>query len=78
MERENHCDASVHLSYSDLAVDNPVNPSVISILIKKSKTDQGRRGAKIYLGKTGDCLCPIAAMEAHLSVRGNSSGPLFH
>ena len=49
VERENHCDASVHLSYSDLAVDNPANPSVISMLIKKSKTDQGRRGAKIYL-----------------------------
>ena len=47
------------------------------MFIKKSKTDQGRRGAKIYLGKTGDVLCPIAALEAYLSVRGSSSGSLF-
>ena len=52
MEQENRYDASIHLSYNDLAVDDPANPSVISMLIKKSKTDQGRRGAKIYLGKT--------------------------
>ena len=77
VEQENHYDASIHLSYSDLAVDDPANPSVISMLIKKSKTVQGRRGAKIYLGKTGDSLCPIAAMEAYLSVRRSSSGPLF-
>ena len=38
MEQENHYDASIHLSYSDLAVDDPANPSVISRLIKKPKT----------------------------------------
>ena len=47
------------------------------MLIKKSKTDQGRRGTKIYLGKTGDSLCPIAAMEAYLSVSGSISGSFF-
>ena len=47
------------------------------MLIKKSKTDQGQRGAKIYLGKTGDSLCPITAMDAYLSVRGSSTGSLF-
>ena len=52
--KENHYDASIHSSYSDLAVDNPTNPSVILMLIKKSKTNQGQRGVKIYLGKTGD------------------------
>ena len=77
VERENYYDASMHRSYIDLAVDNPANPSVISMLIKKSKTDQGQREAKIYLGKTGDTLCPIATMEAYLSVRRSSSVPLF-
>ena len=57
VERENYYDASIHRSYSDLAVDDPANPSVISMLIKKSKTDQGQREAKIYLGKTGNTLC---------------------
>ena len=77
MEHENQYDPSIHLSYGDLAVDNPSDPTAISMLIKKSKTDQGRKGAKIFLGKTGDTLCPVAAMEAYLSVRGSSSGPLF-
>ena len=61
----------------DLGVDNPANPSVISMLIKKSKTDQGQREAKINIGKTGNSLCPIAAMEVYLWVRGSSSGLLF-
>ena len=37
MEQENHYNPSLHLSYSDLAVDNPSDPLVISMLIKKSK-----------------------------------------
>ena len=78
VELEDRYDSSIHLSYSDLAIDNPSDPSAISILIKKSKTDQGWKGAKVYLGKTGDALCPIAAMEAYLSVRGNIPGALFH
>ena len=77
VERENYYDASMHRSYIDLAVDNPANPSVISMLIKKSKTDQGQREAKIYLGKTGDTLCPIATMEVYLSLRRSSSVLLF-
>ena len=39
VERENLYDPSCHLSYSDLAVDNPSNLSIISMLIKKSKTE---------------------------------------
>ena len=49
--------------YGDLAVDNPSDPMAISMLIKKSKTDQGWKCAKIFLGKTGDTLCPITAIE---------------
>ena len=41
VDHEDHYDSSIHLSYSDLAVDNPRHPSVISMFIKKSKADQG-------------------------------------
>ena len=41
MEQKSDYDASIHLSYSDLEVDNPANPSMISMLIKKSKIDEG-------------------------------------
>ena len=77
VEQENHYDPSIHLSYSDLAVDNPSDPGVTSMLIKKSKIDQGRRRAKVYFSKTRDSLCLITAMKAYLSVRGSNPDPLF-
>ena len=77
VERENLYDPSCHLSYSDVAVDNPSNPSILSMLIKKSKTDQGRKGAKVYLGRMGDSLCLITALEVYLSVREITQVPYF-
>ena len=29
------------------------------------------------MGKTGDDLCPVAAVTAFLAIRGNSPGPVF-
>ena len=50
----------------------------MQIQIKASKTDPFRKGVDIYLGRTHNDLCPIAAMMAYLSLRGDSPGPLFH
>lgn len=36
VEKEDDYDPSAHLSYGDIAVDNPTAPAVISIMIKKS------------------------------------------
>ena len=77
VKREDLFGPSRHSLYSDLAVYNPSNLSIISMLIKKSKTNQGRKGAKVYLGKTGNTLCPVTALESYLSVRGSNPGPLF-
>ena len=66
VEHKNQFDPSIHFSYGDLAVDNPSYSMAISMLIKKSKMDQGQKGAKTFLRKTGDTLCPVAAMEAYL------------
>ena len=70
-------DPQSHLSFSDLAVDQPSAPSMMSILLKHSKTDQGRKGMKIVIGKTNDDLCPVAALLAYLKIRGSQPGPLF-
>ena len=78
VENESNYDPSVHLSYGDLAVDNAQNPSTISIQIKRSKTDQSRKGFKVYIGSTGDDLCPVAALMSYLALRGDKPGPLFH
>jgi len=77
VEKEDEYNPTAHLSYGDLAVDNPTAPTVISIMIKKSKTDQGRKGAKVFIGKTSDDLCPVAALLSYLSIRGAKAGPLF-
>ena len=52
-----------------------VNPSVVRVHIKVSKTDPFRRGVYIYLGKMGNELCPVAAVAAYMVVRGRAEGP---
>ena len=70
-------DPQTHLSYSDLAVDQSSDPSMVSIVLKHSKTDQARKGMKIVVGKTGDDLCPVRALLTYLNARGSHPGPLF-
>ena len=70
-------DASFHLSFEDVAVDSHWSPSLVKIHLKTSKTDQERKGADVYVGKTGDILCPVSALLAYLPVRGALPGPLF-
>ncbi len=67
-------DPSVHLYWGDLAVDNPVNPAVLSVILKASKTDPFRKGITLYIGHAASDLCPVSA---YLTVRGKRPGPLF-
>jgi hypothetical protein len=61
----------------DLEVDNTANPSVVKVTIKASKTDQFRKGVDIYVGRTNNEMCPVAAILAYVASRGNHSGFLF-
>ena len=70
-------DPDTHLSLTDIALDNKLNPSVIQVTIKQSKTDPFRQGIDLYLGKTGIDICPIQAIVPYLVIRGARSGPLF-
>ena len=67
-----------HLSYGDIAVDSLLNPSSIEVNIKASKTDPFQTGVKLFIGRTGNVLCPVAAVLAYLAARGNKPGPLFN
>ena len=51
-------DPGQHLSFSDVAADSLVDPRVLSIKIKQSKTDPFRLGVTIFVGKTDSSLCP--------------------
>ena len=65
------------VSVGDVAVDDHSNPSLVRIHLRKSKTDQVGRGVDIYLGRTDEDLCPVAALLAYLALRGKEPGPLF-
>ena len=75
---ESAYDPGEHLNFSDVAVDSISNPSMLKVKIKASKTDPFRQGVDIFIGKTDNKLCPVAAMLAYLAKRGNHKGMLFH
>jgi len=65
------------VAVSDVAVDDHRSPSMVKIHLRRFKTDQFGRGVDVYMGSTGDALCPVAALLAYLAVRGGEYGPLF-
>jgi len=76
VESESHYDPHVHLSFMDLAVNNFSHLSVISLELKRSKTEPFMKGVKLVVGRTRDDLCPVTALLC-LSQRGNAPSPLF-
>ena len=65
------------LSPADITVDSHMDPSCISVFLKRSKTDPFGAGLSVHVGWTGDQLCPVAAILAYLAIRPSSPGPLF-
>ena len=45
-----------------MTLDSVSDSKVVQVKIKVSKTDPFRKGVTIYLGRTGDDLCPVAAI----------------
>lgn len=70
-------DEGVHLMFDDVAVDSTANPRVLKVRIKASKTDPFRVGVNIFVGRTGNELCPVAAVLAYMVLRGPGAGPFF-
>lgn len=67
----------IHVMVGDVAIDSHSNPQLISIRLKKSKTDQFGKGSFIFLARTDFDLCPIAALLSYLAIRGHYPGALF-
>jgi len=70
-------DPGTHLSLADISLDNRVDPRLIAVCIKQSKTDPFRKGVTLYLGATNHAVCPVAGILPYLALRGNQPGPLF-
>ncbi len=64
-------DPSVHLEFQDVRLNSTTNPQWLEVRIKASKTDPFCCGVSLYLGKTRKRLCPVAAILAHMVLRGN-------
>ena len=67
----------VPLRPEDVAVDNHSNPSYMSIRLRHSKTDPFGNGVTLFVGRTYQHICPVAAVLAYLAVRPPIRGPLF-
>ena len=74
---DNGYDASCHLSWGDVMVDDPLRPSRLEVRIKASKTDLFRQGISLFIGRVTSDICPVSAMLAYMVVRGKEAGPLF-
>lgn len=74
---DNEFDAGAHLTFRDVSVDCKLEPSMVQIRVKASKTDPFRQGCDVFVGRTGKQLCPVTAIVAYLAVRGTKGGPLF-
>ena len=70
-------DPDVHLSLSDVTLDNTHSLEVVRLHIKPSKTDPFRKGTYIHLGRTYQSACPVQALLLYLAIRGKQPGPLF-
>ena len=70
-------DNSRHLSGGDVSIDNHLQPRMLKVHLKYSKTDQWGKGVDIYLGTTGCSLCSVTGVVTYMSVHGGSPGPFF-
>ena len=62
-------DSTVHLSDQDIAVDDYNSPTILSILLRQSKTDQDKVGITLFVGRTGQDICPLSSMIPYLVSR---------
>ena len=65
------------LSFKDVAVDNLLDPKVIRVHLKASKSDPFRKGVDVFVGITNHTLCPVSAILVYLAARGSNPGPFF-
>ena len=75
------CDATTHLSLADvdriIKVDRIINPTVLYLRIKSSKTDRFRQGQTLPIGATNSTICAVCAMMNYMHHRGDRPGLLF-
>eukprot|EP00731_Ephydatia_muelleri_P012033 Em0006g927a len=70
-------DSRAQLNWGDITFNHAVQPTMIKVHLSFAKCDQFGRGADIYIGLSGNVICPVAATLAITAIRGTSAGPFF-
>ena len=65
----------LHLSWGEISIDSPTNPSMVKVHLKKSKCDQFGASANVLLGWSGGQLCPVTAILAYINVQRDTPAP---
>ena len=65
--------------FKDVTVDCLQSPRILKIHLKSSKTDPFRVGVNVFVGRTGNSLCPVTTVlyVSYMVVRGSDSMPFF-
>ena len=58
-------------------VNSHGRPEYLVNTLRQSKTNVFGSGVTLYVGATGDTLCPVAAVLAYLAMGPSLPGPLF-
>ena len=66
-----------YLAWGNVATDNHSAPKILKIHLKQSKCYQLGKEVHVFLGRTNDFLCPVAAVLTYIVQRGTSHGPFF-
>ena len=65
-------DTRINLSWGDVSIRE--DGRALRVFLKRSKTDQYERGTEVFIGSTGDELCPVLAVRSYVARRGDSPG----
>lgn len=70
-------EASPGVLVQDVSFEWSATPPRARLLLQVSKTDQVGAGTVVYVGGTGQSLCPVIALHNFLLFRLSVAGPLF-
>ena len=68
-------DQRVHLAWGDVMISD--DGRALRVHLKRSKTDQFMQGVEVFIGATGNDVCPIAATREYVAHRGTQQGAFF-
>ena len=67
--------SAIHLAWGDVSISE--DGRMLRVFLKRSKTDQYGRGVEVFIGSTGDLLCPVDAVRVYAARRGSGEGAFF-